>query len=63
MSYLPEHNGRRTRMGAWIETIELEMMIICYHVAPVWVRGLKPCWMQGHGITKRRTRMGAWIET
>jgi len=33
--------SRRTRMGAWIETMLSLMSFSRFAVAPVWVRGLK----------------------
>jgi len=56
-------NRSRTRMGAWIETVSGRFCRSCHRVAPVWVRGLKPCLCSCQFLGHSRTRMGAWIET
>ena len=52
------------RVGAWIETIKDELLKSKVKSHPVWVRGLKPVFIEPFEcIHKVAPRVGAWIET
>ena len=55
--------GRRTLMGAWIETWSWASTSARALVAPLWVRGLKHSPPAGMAKITTSHPMGAWIET